>query len=604
MKKTTAAGPPSFMRILKIFCVLCAILFAVNVWHPYLWGPDEPREAEIARETLADGNWIVAAFNRVPYVEKPPLYYDLAAAALALGGGHPGAARALSALLGLAMTVTVLLLGFRRKGAFYAVVAGAMMLLLPQFYRRAHWILLDIGVGASLGVALAVYGGWILRPDRRESDLELALFWGAAAAAFLTKGTVTLVYLGAVLLPCMIWRRRRLPCRLNWTALLFVLPVSLWIWLLWREGGVFYLHEHFINNIVGRLLHREFHLPGSPIFVHDVGGSSPFYFYLERSPAMLGPLLVILPFALAKVWRSLRPRPADAPSLPPSADATGFRRLWCRIRAGVAAATAPDAATAPAERDWLFFLAVWLLAPALLLSIPAIKEVTYLLPSSGAAALLAAEFLVPFADRNEAERAFGRCFLLPLLLCAGIVQGISGWSVTAAAVVYGIGIVVALAAFAVLLRRRRFTAALMLAAAAGISGVVFGNAPEVMRLTRLERKNYYDLAPVVWREVGDRELCMYGGDESIRGALAFYGGRTLVILPGDDMFFLRMAHPRGGDGKGRESAFCFIREHFRRFMEDPGFAALAKQYREFRPDFPKKADSFVLLIPLAASEAR
>jgi len=604
MGETTAAEARSGTRILKSFCILCVILFAVNVWHPYLWGPDESREAEIARETLADGNWIVAAFNRVPYVEKPPLYYDLAAVALALGGGHPGAARAVSALLGLVMAATVLWLGFRRKGAFFAVVSGAMLLLLPQLYRHAHWILLDIGVGAALGVSLAIYGGWILRPERRESDLELALFWGAAAAAFLTKGTVTLVYLGMVLLPCMIRRRRWLPCRLNWTVLLFLLPVAAWIWLLWCEGGAFYLHEHFVNNIFGRLLHREFHLEGSPIFVHDVGGSSPWYFYLERSPAMLGPLLVILPFALAKVWRSLRPRPAGTPPVPASADATGSRRLLLRVREWLTAVTAPDAAPAPTDRDWLFFLAVWLLVPAVLFSIPAIKEVTYLLPSTGAAALLAAEFLAPFADREEAESAFGRGFLLPLLLSAAIVQGIAVWSVTAAAVVYGAGLVVALAAFAVLLRRRRSTAALVLATAAGISGVVFGNTPEVIRLTRNERKNYYDLAPVVWREVGDRELCIYRGDESIRGALPFYGGRTLVVFTEPEALFPRMAHPRGGEGKGGESAFCFTAGRFKRFMEDAVFAELAKGYREFRPDFPKKADSFVVLIPLSAPETR
>ena len=98
---------------------------------------------------------------------------------------------------------------------------------------------------------------------------------------------MTIVYLGIVILPFMIYKRRWLPCRLNWTLLFFLIPAGIWLWLFFREGGIYYLHEHFINNIFGRLLNKDLHLAGSPVTVHDVGHSAPWSFYLERLPNMI-----------------------------------------------------------------------------------------------------------------------------------------------------------------------------------------------------------------------------------------------------------------------------------------------------------------------------
>lgn len=78
-----------------------------------LWTPDEPREAEIAREMwLAPA--IVPRLNGERFIEKPPLYYWTVATAYALlGGPSPAAARAVSALAAFGTLALVLFWGQR-----------------------------------------------------------------------------------------------------------------------------------------------------------------------------------------------------------------------------------------------------------------------------------------------------------------------------------------------------------------------------------------------------------------------------------------------------------------------------------------------------------
>jgi 4-amino-4-deoxy-L-arabinose transferase-like glycosyltransferase len=67
----------------------------------YFWGlgslplldPDEGMYAEISRQMLASGDWIVPRFNGVTYVEKPPLMYWLTAATHAVAGPSEFSAR-------------------------------------------------------------------------------------------------------------------------------------------------------------------------------------------------------------------------------------------------------------------------------------------------------------------------------------------------------------------------------------------------------------------------------------------------------------------------------------------------------------------------------
>lgn len=56
---------------------LIALAMVPGVFNEDLYGPDETRDAEIARETLVDGHWIAPRLCGLPYMENPPLFGEL-----------------------------------------------------------------------------------------------------------------------------------------------------------------------------------------------------------------------------------------------------------------------------------------------------------------------------------------------------------------------------------------------------------------------------------------------------------------------------------------------------------------------------------------------
>src|SRR5438045_7551709 len=64
----------------------------------YLFEPDEGRYAQIPREMLTRGEWIVPTLQGEAYLDKPPLFYWLVMASYSIFGCHDAAARLIPAL--------------------------------------------------------------------------------------------------------------------------------------------------------------------------------------------------------------------------------------------------------------------------------------------------------------------------------------------------------------------------------------------------------------------------------------------------------------------------------------------------------------------------
>src|SRR5262245_44260473 len=80
------------LPIALLSCVVFGWL-AASAWLRPLALPDEGRYVGVALEMLRAKNWLVPTLDTLPYFHKPPLFYWLTAASLALFGVNEFAAR-------------------------------------------------------------------------------------------------------------------------------------------------------------------------------------------------------------------------------------------------------------------------------------------------------------------------------------------------------------------------------------------------------------------------------------------------------------------------------------------------------------------------------
>ncbi len=271
---------PTEQTLWKLALVLCTCLLFLSIFNRDLWTPDEPRVAAISIEMNDDGNLALPHLAGAPFVEKPPLYFIVAAGSVRLLGplvGEVGAVRLTSALWGaLTLWVTFLLaklLARTRASENARAPDGKALELSPQ-----HFALLTILLLASM-LGFARNMNWI-RVDAALVFWSLAASWAFAeaylgqrprmlwlagaflAGSFLSKGPVGIIFVGAAwlgLFPLWATRRWQAGTRNFWVGhhlmslLFFLLFAGAWVVALRIQAGAELFDEWFLENQVGRM---------------------------------------------------------------------------------------------------------------------------------------------------------------------------------------------------------------------------------------------------------------------------------------------------------------------------------------------------------------
>src|SRR5262249_28825738 len=179
------------VSLLVVLLLPAALLYPTLGFH--LLEPDEGRYAQIPKEMLLRGEWVVPTLQGEPYLDKPPLMYWLVALSYRVFGVSPEAARLMPALCVHLTILAVYLLGRRSLGERAAFWAAVLLAVAPGFVGIARLLLLD-GL-LVLCVTLSVICGFeAVRTGR------LKLGWWLAAATgsrfgLLTKGPIVVVLL-------------------------------------------------------------------------------------------------------------------------------------------------------------------------------------------------------------------------------------------------------------------------------------------------------------------------------------------------------------------------------------------------------------------------
>lgn len=259
----------------------------------HLFEPDEGRYAEIPREMLTRGDWIVPCLQQEPYLDKPPLFYWLVMLSYQAFGVSVWAARLVPALSVHGCVLLSYWFGRRwlgRRAGFW----GAILLgLAPGFVGMGRLLVLD-GL-LAFWITLALFAAF----EAVRTERTIWPWWLLSAAAcglgILTKGPVALLL---VLPP--VWLHRRLaaaPCTIGWRARLLYVAILLVIVLPWYvaiclrmpDFAWHFLWEHNVVRFVAPFDHlRPVWFYGPILFAGLLPGALLLWpmarFFLSRDP--------------------------------------------------------------------------------------------------------------------------------------------------------------------------------------------------------------------------------------------------------------------------------------------------------------------------------
>ncbi|MCA9263393.1 MAG: glycosyltransferase [Planctomycetales bacterium] len=216
-QQLTSPGEARFAWAQVVFVMLVAALLLSGLSYPLI-DRDETRYAEIPREMVETGNWLVPQLNFRTYYDKPVLMYWACAASYRAFGISESSARAVPVFCGLITLITSMWFANRILGNRAGLLAGIVLFLSVGFLGGSRMLLIDGLLTCCVTVSL-VCASEAVRLGRL-----LWSWWVASAVAcglgFLAKGPIAVVL---VVPPVVAY---------TWLSARVDRPRS-WHWLLW-----------------------------------------------------------------------------------------------------------------------------------------------------------------------------------------------------------------------------------------------------------------------------------------------------------------------------------------------------------------------------------
>jgi 4-amino-4-deoxy-L-arabinose transferase-like glycosyltransferase len=279
-------------RSLLAICVICSVLFFLNLQSRDFWAPDEGDFAQIARELPE--NPVVPHLNGKPYGEKPPLFYYITYLSKIIFGSTRDEVSlrfpsGLFALLGVIFFFVTILKFFDRHKA---LLAACILLSTPLYYWQARYLQVDMVFSVFVSSCLLFFF-WFYN-TRKEHMIYLSFLF--LALAFLTKGPLAIVLVLPVVFLFLFFEKnfKAIKTREYLVGILICLAVTLpWYIAVYVKEGAPYLYENVIRQNLIRFFDAWSH-------------RRPFYYYFTTLPLDFFPWSLFLPLGLYFMFKRIK----------------------------------------------------------------------------------------------------------------------------------------------------------------------------------------------------------------------------------------------------------------------------------------------------------
>jgi len=296
-------------RLLLLLLAFAAVMIFTGIGLRSPWPADEPRFAEVAREMVASGQWLIPMRGGEFYPDKPPVFMWSIALFYWLTGNLKVAFLLPNALCSLLTLGLVFDIGTRLWNQRTGAVAVMLVLLAPQFLVQAQKAQIDAMV--ACWIMVACYG--LLRHFFTGPSWG----WYFTAWVFMGLGIITkgVGFLPAfMLIPILMmkvrdramfsdtltWRCALGPLAMLAIVVVWLIPMVLYVDALGTEEALAYR-----NNILFKQTGER--------YADSWGHLQPWYYYLT---SVIPSLWFPLPLLFLALWRPLADSIRHRPVIP------------------------------------------------------------------------------------------------------------------------------------------------------------------------------------------------------------------------------------------------------------------------------------------------
>jgi len=292
LAKFEELGLGQWKHQLAALFLLGIVFFFSGLGNGKLWDQDETTYAQVAREMIQTGDWVVPRYDGELLAHKPPLSYWAMILGSRLFGMNELGMRFFSAVSGLACVLVVFVLGRRMFDPQTGFLAGLILLSSPFFPIVCRSALMDAHL--TLFVTCALWGFWEALRNPPGSLLWILFCGVTTGLAVLVKGPLGLLLVGSAgFFTLLATRRFRQLPKLHPVAGLsvFLFVASLWyVVITWKTGWGF-LYEFILRENLDK------------VFKPTLGHGGPIWYYFPVLLLAFVPWSLFLPTALKSLWK-------------------------------------------------------------------------------------------------------------------------------------------------------------------------------------------------------------------------------------------------------------------------------------------------------------